>query len=153
MANFAGGNIAENVAILATIDPDAYGTGTQTTDIIDMRYWREVMFIVTAGDLGASATLDFSVAASAASNMGSSSSISGKSITQFTQAGTDSDKQAIVRVTAEEVAAIGIGHRYIQGTLTIGTAASDAAVIVLGVSARYQPVDAIDLASVDEIVH
>lgn len=151
MGNVASGNIAESVAIIGTIDPDAYGTGAQVTDVIDMLYWREVMFIVSVGDLGSSATADFAVASSANSDMSSSASLSGKAITQLTQAGSDSDKQAIVRVTSEEVGAA--GHRYIRGTLTIGTAASDAAVIVVGTASRYAPVDAIDLASVDEIVH
>lgn len=146
----AGGNIAEDVAVLATIDPDAYGTGDQTTDVIDMRYWREVAFIVMAGTLGSSATVDFVVAGSAAVGMTSSATITGKSITQLTEAGTDSDKQAIVRVTSEEVAAQ--GFRYIQGTMTVGTATSDAGAVVIGWHARYNPANAFDLASVDEIV-
>lgn len=143
-------NISENVAVLATIDPDAYGTGDQTTDVIDMRYWREVMFVVMAGTLGSSATLDFVVAGSAVVGMTSSATITGKSITQLTEAGTDSDKQAIIRVSAEEVAAQ--GFRYIQGTLSVGTATSDAGVIAIGTHARYNPASDFDLASVDEIV-
>lgn len=146
----AGGNIAEDVVVLATIDPDAYGTGDQTTDTIDMRYWREVLFIVMAGTLGSSATLDFVVAGSASSDMSSSATITGKSITQLTEAGTDSDKQALVRVTAEEVFAQ--GYRYIRGTMTVGTATSDAGAVVVGWHARYNPGNQFDLASVDEVV-
>lgn len=143
-------NLAEDVAVLACIDPDAYATGDSTTDIIDMRYWSEVLFIVQVGTLGSSATADFVVAGSAASNMASSATVTGKSITQLTEAGTDSDKQSLVRVTAEEVMAQ--GYRYIQGTLTIGAATSDAGVIAIGAHARYNPATQFDLASVSEIV-
>jgi len=151
MSNHAGGNIAETVAIIATIDPDAYGTGDQNTDAIDMRYWREVAFVVMAGDLGSSATLDFVVNGDTASGGSYATAITGKSITQLTQAGTDSDKQVVVRVTAEEVAAQSL--RYIRGTMSIGAASSDCAVVVLGYGARYQPAENFDLATVDEIKH
>ena len=150
MANVARGNIAENFAIIGTIDLDAYTAAAYTTDVIDMQYWREVMFVVMAGDLGSSATLDFLVNGDTASGGTFSTAITGKAITQLTQAGTDSDKQVVVRVTAEEAAAQ--GFRYLRGTMTVATATSDAGVIVLGSPARYQPVSGYDIASVDEIV-
>lgn len=148
-----GGNILEEFAIVATIDPDAYGTGDQTSDIIDMRYWREVSIDVYGGTLGTSATLDIAVSSSANSNMSSPTVLTGKSITALTEAGTDSDKQARVRVTAEEVAANGAEHRYIQVTATLTAATSDYAVAVYGSPARYMPTENFDLASVDEQVH
>lgn len=150
MSSTALGNIAQNVAVIATIDPDAYATGAQTTDVIDMRYWREVAFIVMAGDLGSSATLDFVVKGDTASNGSFATTITGKSITQLTEAGTDSDKQVVVRVSAEEAAAQ--GYRYLRGTMTVGTATSDCAVLVVGTHMRYHPASGFDLASVDEIV-
>lgn len=142
--------LAERLAVIATIDPDAYATGDQTSDVIDMRYWREVMFIVQAGTLGSSATIDFVVKGDTASNGSFTTTITGKSITQMTEAGTDSDKQAVVNVTAEEVAAQ--GYRYIRGTLSVGTATSDAGVIALAAYPRYSDARDYDLASVDEVV-
>lgn len=151
MSNYAGGNILETVGVVATIDPDAYTAAAYTTDVIDMQNWREVVFIVQSGDLGASATLDFLVKGDTASGGSFSTTITGKTMTQYTQAGTDSDKQTLVRVTAEEAAAQ--GFRYIRGTMTVGTATSDCGVIALGMGCRYQPVENFDLASVDEMVH
>lgn len=148
----SGGNILEEVAVVATIDPDAYGTGDQTSDIVDMRYWREISIIVMAGTLGTAATLDIAVSSSAASNMGSPTVLTGKSITALTEAGTDSDKQALVRITQEEVGANGVDHRYVQVTATLTAATSDYGVVVLGSPARYMPVDGFDLSSVDELV-
>jgi hypothetical protein len=142
--------LSEALAVVDCIDPDAYTTGAVTGDVIDMDDHRRVLFIVQAGDLGSSATLDFAVAGSAVVGMTNSATITGKSITQLTQAGTDSNKQVLVEVTAEEVKAQ--GFQFIQGTLTIGAATSDAGVVTLADLAHYGPASSYDLASVDEIV-
>lgn len=144
------GRLSEALAVVATIDPDAYGTGTQNTDVIDMRYHRRVIFIVMAGTLGSSATLDFAVKGDTASNGSFTDTITGKSITQLTDGGTDSDKQAIIEVTAEEAAAQ--GFRYLRGLATLGAATSDYGVVALAGHARYSPASEYDLATVDEIV-
>lgn len=150
MANFSKGNIAEAVAICGIIDPDVYTAAAYTSSIIDMQDFREVMFVVMAGTLGTSATLDCLVKGSTASNMASPANLTGKAITQLTEAGTDSDKQAVIRVTAEEVAAQ--GYRYVQATMTVATATSDAGLIVIGFPAHYSDAADVDLAAVDEIV-
>lgn len=142
--------LSEALAVVACIDPDAYATGTQNSDVIDMRYHRRVIFVVQVGTMATNSTVDFNVYGSAAAGMTSPALITGKSITQLTEAGTDSDKQAIVEVTAEEVAAQ--GYRYIQGNLIVLAAASDSGVVALADASRYSPASEFDLASVDEIV-
>lgn len=140
----------ERFAVLGTIDPDAYAANPYNTDVIDMQNWGSVVFIVQAGDLGSSATLDFLVKGDSASGGSFTTTVTGKSITQLTQAGSDSDKQVIVEVTAEEAKAQ--GFRYLRGTMTIAVATSDAGVTVLGFSPRFSPAHKYDLASVDEII-
>lgn len=141
---------SERVAVIGTIDPDAYTAAAYNTDVIDMQKFERVLFLVLAGDLGSSATLDFVVKGDAAAGGSFTETVTGKVITQFTQAGTDSDKQAIVEVTAAEARAQ--GFRYLRGTLTIGTATSDAGVVVLGFDPRFNPASRYNLATVDEIV-
>jgi hypothetical protein len=114
-----------------------------------MSQFEQVMFVVMAGTLGSSATIDFQVYQSTAANMGTPVVITGALITQLTQAGTDSDKQAIVVVKQADLTA---GYRYIQGSLTVGTATSDAGMIALGMYPTFGPASDYDLASVDEIV-
>jgi hypothetical protein len=145
------GLMTEKLAVVAAIDPDAYGTGTQGTDWADMEKFGQVMFVVMAGALGSSATLDFKVQEATDSSGTGAQDISGKSITQLTDAGTDSDKQAIVNVIAEELDRAD-GYRYVRGLLTVGTATSDAGVLVLAGDPRFLPASDFDLASVDEIV-
>lgn len=140
--------MSERFAVVATVDPDAYGTGDQTTDVIDMAKFRQVMFVVMAGDLGSSATLDFLVKGDTASNGSFTTTITGKTITQLTQAGTDSDKQVVVNITSEAVMAQ--GYRYIRGTMSVGTAASDCGVIALAELSQYSDAADNDLATVDE---
>lgn len=144
--------LSDQLAVVACIDPDAYATGTQASDAIDMSLHREVMFIVQVGTLGTSATVDFK-AMECATSGGTYTLIANKAITQLTDAGTDDDKQAIVVVKASD---LGAGMRYLKGSLRIGAAASDAGVVALAGHTRWS--DAVkttsygDLASVDEIV-
>lgn len=144
--------LTEALGVVACIDPDVHTAAAYITDEVDMSKWTRVIFIVMAGTLGSSATLDFAVKGGASTNAGShSTAVTGKSITQVTQAGTDgSDKQYIVEVTAEECAAQGLN--FIEGTMTVGTATSDAGVIAIGLRGDYSDVTAQDLASVTEIV-
>ena len=143
--------ISEQLAVVATIDPDAYAAAAYNTDAVDVSKFNRVLFIVMAGELGTSATLDFKLQWATTSG-GSYTDVSGKAITQLTQAGSDSDKQALVEITAEELAGINSSAQFVRGVLTIGTATSDAGVVALGGVARHGPVTDDDLTTVDEIV-
>ena len=143
--------LSEILAVVGTVDPDAYVTGTSLTDAIDMEDHEQVIFTVMVGELGSSATVDFYVMESTASG-GTYTRLSGKSITQLTDAGTDDDKQAIVVVKASELTS---GYSFLKGSLRIGAADSDAAVIAQATSRFSDAVTSTsfgDLASVDEIV-
>jgi hypothetical protein len=139
------------VAVVECTDPDAYTTGAVTGDIIDMSDFEQVMFVVMVGDLGSSATVDFQVYQGNTAALGSPKVITSAAITQLTDASTDSDKQAIVVVKQADLDEAG-GFRWIRGTLTVGTATSDAGVIALGLYPTYGPASDYDLSSVDEIV-
>lgn len=140
--------LSEELALVSCIDPDAYGTGAQTGDEIDMLYFERIIFIVSVGDMQSGSTVDFKVQEATTSG-GSFTDLTGKSITQLTKAGSDDNKQAIVEVKADELTA---GYRYLQGILTVAGAASDAVSVALADTARWKPASDYDLASVDEIV-
>ena len=142
MVNF----FTQDWALLGTVDPDAMTAGTDGTDIIDMKYWDEVAFVLQVGEMQATSTVDFLIQASASSDMSSPATI--RSATQLTAAGSDDDKQVILTVRGAELAAD--GYRYVRGKITVGTAASDVAVVALG-RGTYKPASDFDIASVDEI--
>src|SRR3990172_1066373 len=138
--------LSERLAVVSCIDPDAYAAGTVTGDAIDMSKFHRIVAIVQVGDLGASATVDYSLTGSTTSG-GSYTTISGKSITQLTQAGTDDNKQAIIELTGADAKVAGI--QFVKDKLVVGGTDSDAGAIVLADRARYAPASDNDLSSVD----
>lgn len=138
---------SELVAVVGTIDPDAYGTGDQSSDWVDMGKFEHIMAVVMAGDLGSSATLSAKLEQATTSG-GTPKDVTGKTITQLTQAGSDSDKQAIINLRASELD-LDNGYRFVRLTMTVGTATSDAGAILLGFSPKYGPAEG--LTSVDSV--
>jgi len=143
---------SEVAAILATIDPDAYTAATTVTDYADMGKFESLMIILLVGTMATSATLD-AVVKQATDSSGTSAKnlTTSKAITQLTQAGTDSDKQVIINVRAED---LDMTNEFDHVALSVTGAvdASDYAVVILGMNARVMPASDNDLASVDEIV-
>lgn len=142
---------SERVAVLGVIDPDANAAGALTTAYADLTQFGSAMAIIMAGTLGTSATLDAKLVQATSAAGAGSKDISGKAITQLTQAGSDSDKQAIINVRAEDLD-LANGFTHVAITMTTATATSDSGALLLGLDPRSAPASDNDLASVDEIV-
>lgn len=141
---------SERAVVLACIDPDAYTAAAYSTGWISMALFRRFQAIIMAGDLGASATLDAKLTAATSSAGAGATDISGAAITQLTQAGTDSNKQAVINLNTDTLA--GSGYTHFRLTMTVGTATSDAGALVLGFDPLYAPASDNDASTVDEIV-
>lgn len=141
--------LSEALGVVSCIDPDAYTAAAYNGDVIDMSKYSRVLFLIQVGTMASTSTVDWLLKGDTASGGSFTTTITGKSITQLTEAGADSDKQVVVEVTAEEVAAQ--GFRYIRETLTVATAASDAGTVAIGL-VDTTPASALDLATVDEIL-
>jgi len=136
------------LAVVATVDPDAYSTGAQNTDWVDMTIFQEVMFVVQAGVIASSGTLDFEIQ-EAKSSTGSDAQTLDSGNLNITQMSTgDNDEQTVVVVEAEDLTAL---FTHVRGVMTLTTAGGDAAVVAIGGRARYNPASDNDLASVGEI--
>jgi hypothetical protein len=140
---------SDQVTIVGKIDPDAASASTVTTGWIAAKDYASFLAIIQAGDLGASATLDAKLQQASDSSGTGAKDISGKSITQLTQAGTDSDKQALINLRPEELD-LDNNFTHFRLSMTVATAASEIAAIVLGLHARYQP--ASHVSTVDEVI-
>jgi len=140
---------SDRVPILAAIDPDVLTAAAHTSDYVDMSKVGNIMAIAMAGTLGSSATFDAKLVQATDASGTDVKDISGKAITQLTQAGTDSDKQAIINCRPDDLDTAN-GFNHVALVITVGTASSDGAGLILGMDAGYEP--ATDLASVDEIV-
>jgi hypothetical protein len=142
---------SDRAAVVGVIDPDANTAGTLTTGWVSMADWGRVMAIVFAGDLGASATLDAKLEQATSSGGAGAKDITGKAITQLTQAGTDSNKQAIINCHREELD-LANGYTHVRLSHTVATATSDSGAVLLGFDPRYNTAADNDATTVDEIV-
>ncbi len=142
---------SEGAAIVGVVDPDAYAASTVTSGWIDMGLFEKIQAIVSVGDFVATATLDAKLEQAQDSGGTGAKDITGKAITQLTQAGTDDNKQAVINCRGEELDTAG-GFSFVRLSMTLGTAGADLGAIVIGQGARYAPATDNDLASVDEII-
>ena len=141
----------EIAAVVGSIDPDAYSNAAYQTDYIPLKNFRRYMAIIMAGTLGSSATIDAKLVAYTSAAGAGALDIPGAAITQLTQAGTDSDKQAIINFNTEVLAG-NTKYTHFRLIVTVGTAASDMGAVVLGFDPRYAPASDADASTVDEIV-
>lgn len=143
---------SEKVAVLGTVDPDVLTAAAHTSDYVSVNDFEQIMAVIMAGTLGSSATLDAKLVQATDSGGTDSKDITGKAITQLTEAGTDSDKQAIINVRAEELD-LDNSFTHVALTITVATASSDGAGVLLGFNPKHAPASDNDIASVDEIVN
>lgn len=143
---------SERVAVLATVDPDALTATTHDSDWVDVRDFNRILAVAMAGTLGSSATFDAALRQATDSSGSNPKAISGKSITQLTQAGTDqSDTQAVINLAPYELDVAG-GYTHVSLRITVGAATSDGGGFIIGIDPKYGQADDFDLASVAEVV-
>jgi hypothetical protein len=138
-------------AVVGSIDPDANTAAAYTTAWVDMENFEAVMAIIMVGAMVATSTVDAKIQQATDVSGTGAKDITGKAITQLTAAGSDDDKQAIINLRADEMDAAG-GFTHVQLSMTVGTADSDSAAVLLGFYPHYGVASANDEASVDEII-
>lgn len=144
---------SERIAVVGVIDPDANTQATYVTGWVPAKDFHAFMGIIMAGDLGSSATLNAKFEqANNANGTDVVKDVTGTAMTAMTQAGTDSNKQAVINLRTEDLDVDG-GFSYVRLSMTVGTATSDCAAVLLGVDGRYEPATEFDTSSVDEIVN
>lgn len=141
---------SERIAVIATIDPDAYSAGTQTSDWANAEEWHQLMAVVEAGILAGTATLDAKLMQATSSTGAGAKAIStaNAQITQLTTA--SNDKQAIINLRTDSLDVAG-GFSFVALRMTLTTAGGDMSGVLFGVDPRHGPADDFDLASVAEI--
>lgn len=142
---------SELAGIVGAINPVSQGAGTATSGWIDASKFQQFMAIVQAGALGASATLDAKLEQATDAAGTGAKDVTGKAITQLTQAGTDSNKQVVINLNPSQHLDTDNGFDHFRLSMTVGTAASLIAGIVLGLNARLGVASDNDATTVDEI--
>jgi hypothetical protein len=141
---------SELIAVMGTIAPSAQAAGAATSGWLDMGQFQKIMALVQAGTFGASATVDAKIQQATDSTGTGAKDISGKAITQMLAAGGNG-VQAEINVDAAELD-VNNGFRYVQLSITVGTAASGTAGVVIGIAPRFLPASDLNNASVTQIV-
>jgi hypothetical protein len=144
-------NPSKRADVVGSIDPDAYAAGT----IHDRLDRHEQVLLAARGRHGRNARRERDArrqdpASDRLVGTGAKD-VTGLAITQLTQAGADSNKQALINVMQGDLDRNN-GFTHVRLSMTIATAASDAGAVVLGFDPRYGDAEANDKASVDEIV-
>lgn len=141
---------SDQARIVGVIDPDATAAGAVSTGWIAAADFANFEAIAMAGTLGTNATFDAKLEQATNSSGAGVKDISGKAITQLTQAGTDeSDQQAVINLRPDELDTTN-SFTHFRLTITVGTATSDAGGIVIATDPRYSNVA--DATTVAEIV-
>ena len=139
------------VGVVGVIDPDAYAAGSYSSGWVSLAMFHCLLAIVTAGDLGASATLDAKLEQAKDAAGTGAKDIAGKAIAPLTKAGSDDNTQALINLRGDELDVNG-GFTHARLTVTVGTAASDVGAVLLGLHPRYGTASANDADTVVEIV-
>lgn len=142
---------SDRAAIVGVIDPDAYAASTVTTGWVDVSGWQQLMAIVAVGDMVATSTVDAKIEQATSAAGAGAKDVSGLAITQLTQAGSDDNKQAIINVKQTDLD-FNNDFQFVRLSVTIGTAGSDLAGLLLGFDPRYNTAADNDASTVDEIV-
>jgi hypothetical protein len=142
----------ERATVVGVVDPDAYAVGTYDTAWVPLKDFFRFMAVVLVGTLGSAATVDAKLRVATNAAGANAADVAGSSITQLTQAGADSDKQAIINFDPQQfLAGAAADYTHVQLRLTVGTAASDAGAVLLGFDPRFLPASDYDASTVDEI--
>lgn len=127
---------SNQVTLAGVIDPDLNTADTYTCDWIPMSLFGAIQAIILAGALGTSATLDAKLEQATDYSGTGAKDVTGKAITQLTEAGGDSGKHVIINCRADELD-VNNNFNHVRLSMTVAVASSDSAALVLGHNARY----------------
>lgn len=136
----------ERIALAGVVNPQTVANSEKFSTVVDLAKYVQVMGIALLGDM-ASETIDFKCYRC---DSDGSNAVALKSATQLAgSASANDNKQILINVRTGEL--IASGAQYVKfGLVTGNTAGGAAAVVALGVDARYEPVT--HLTSVVETV-
>lgn len=137
----------ERLGIIGTIDPATVANTQVYSDVADLSKFHQVVGICLLGNM-ASETIDFK--AYYCDSDGSNAT----AVTSATQlaaaASTNDNTQIAINVRSDDL--IAAGKRYVKfGLVTGGATGGPAAVVVLGVDARFGPGSAANLTTVQQL--
>jgi len=141
---------SQREAILGSIDPQS-ATTVKTTGWVDAALFQNWEALILVGAISATGTVDAKIQ-QATDNAGTGAKdLTGKAITQLTQAGGNGSQQCRINVKQDDLD-VSNGFRYIRLSITPAVAAALIAGVLQGVDPRYAPADTLAAASQIQVI-
>lgn len=146
----------EKLAVVGRIKPAAKTAAAEaTSDIVDMKYWQEVLAVFNMGDYAAGndGTVTVKIAVSNSSTFATEVDLTGKALTAASFSGSaQDDRVGLIRVRADEMVVSGVEYRYLRLSVTPANQNLTCGAVLLGVGGKYQPASDYDISTVAEII-
>ena len=142
---------SELFSVLATIDPASQAVGTTSTGWISAGNHHNLLALIQSGALGTNATLDAKLQQAQDASGTGAKDLTGKAITQLTQASNGANRQALINLRPEELD-VNNDFAFVRLVVTVATAAANTSAQLLGVNPRLASADTANQAAVAQIV-
>lgn len=142
--------LSEKIAILATIDSINAGVGTTVSTYVSLTNFHQVAALLKTGVMGAAGTIDAKLVQATSAAGAGSKDITGKAITQIVKASGDSS-QVLIEVHGSELD-VNNAFAFVALSVTVGVAASQLDVTMIGSVPRFASASASNQAGVKQIV-
>lgn len=143
--------LSELLSLLAEIAPLSQGVGSATSGWVDASAMQRIRGRVSVGVFGASATVDAKFQQATSSGGAGAKDVTGTAITQLLAAGGNG-RQVLINLDPQEALDVENGFRWVQLSITVGTAATLIGGAVEG-APRFDDASALNAASVAQIVN
>jgi len=131
--------VSEDFVPLTTHYPLTRQVATHVSDWVLMENYHRAWFFLNLGAMGAAATVDAGIEQASSATGTGAKAITGKVLTQLTQAGADNNSLACIELQTEELDVNG-GFEYIRFYVTIAVADCSYSANLFGTNSRYKPV-------------
>lgn len=124
---------------LDSFHADSQAAGTVSGTKVSLENYHRAVLVVDVGDMAAGATFDASIKQSDDAAGTTTKAITGKAITQLTQAGGDGNEIVCIELRTEELDVSG-GFDYVYFEAVVATNAVEFSAVLYGIEPRYAPV-------------
>ena len=131
--------VSELMYPLATYNADSLGISTSSSGYVNMENYHRAWLFVNVGDMAAGGTLDAGIQQAQDAAGTGVKAITGKTITQLTQAGGDGNDLVCIELQTEELD-VDNGFEFIRFYLTVAGNSVEVSATLFGCESRYMPV-------------
>lgn len=142
---------SEQLSVLATLDPSNQAAGAANSAWVPLASHLCLLALVQTGALGTGATVDAKLQQAVDASGTGAKDVSGKTITQLTQAASGANRQALINLRAEELD-VNNGFAYVRLVVTVAVAAANTSAQLLGVNPRLASAEVANQAAVAQVI-